>query len=298
MPRLEQLRLHSLRQFVGSVLDPALKLTVGSVKDNDLAVSDQATALGLEAVWWLLLGVDLEFFPEQQAIETIRSYRLFAVQNVESFFQRRDRHFHANLVSASRDLARASSHFFENGALHYFLAPEALRPVFQELLIKLAYVNADGPLRAFCAALNFATETDVVRLLERAEAVEALDFETPISAGGISPESLLVGYLKGLQLMQTLRESTMGVLQNPAVEDPDAYAFIRLVASFTRWRFSFHVPGLRDRFRTISGIVYGVVNKALAMNSLAQESRELFDTRIEGTINDWQTWGSPRELSV
>jgi hypothetical protein len=153
MSRTSTLQLINVSQFNEAIFRPALMM----VERRSVGLSyDLALSNILETIWWLQLGVELEYFSETNANQLLRGVNH---QTIDAFVGRRRAHFSDPLLqSALLMVERHTVLPLEES--WFFRSPETLRVPFQSFLLITSTLGADPLANWVFKFCNFSTEDD------------------------------------------------------------------------------------------------------------------------------------------
>src|SRR5689334_16806987 len=118
MPSQDKLQQLNLANFYGSVFASANAGLLEAIKSAIPSDIDYSICILFETYWWLNLGVELDYFPEQQA-RIILARHFVNRQTYHEFLARNPKLFPAGLIT-SLETALIGQRFFEPVDNYFF----------------------------------------------------------------------------------------------------------------------------------------------------------------------------------
>jgi hypothetical protein len=283
MSKPATLQLVNISQFHESTFVPALKALEGVRTGFSY---DYAMANMLETIWWLQLGVELDYFSESHASKLLRHINANALK---AFARRRDTHFSSALLDSaltmvdSQEIAPLEDSWF-------FRSPETLRIPFQGFLLITSTLGADPLAVRLMSACDFDTEDAWLQLMTVSGTSDQLfrafvgitvvedlvlrpSVNVDISISERRSVDVLAGFFKAIEFMAAVETSFHELNENSELEQYDLYLIRRRIGALQRWRFSMHLPYVRRRLEEISVVACRAALTALSRAPLRRSNR-------------------------
>lgn len=293
MPTQDKLQQFNLANYYASVVAPRnAELSTALTLRRQMAIDYHICSM-FESYWWLNLGVELGYFPEQQA-ETILLHFFVDLPYYHEFLNRNPNLFSGGLITSLRS-ALTNKRFFELPDSNFFSSPETLRVPFQ-LILGQANDLALDPLATY--AISVATfgnpslwDQIVGQELSASELIGVVRMSRVEGAAMAFSESagiatVAMGFLRSVQHMLSQQSCFNDLNQSDEIDDQDGYLLARRVKSIQGWRF-FALPDSRLRFEQVGSKLNIALAEKLDPESVSEADRN-FLIRLNQLIDQWR----------
>jgi len=294
MPTLDKLQQFNLTNYYASVFAPRDAELSTALKLGRQMTMDYHICSMFESYWWLNLGVELGYFPEQQA-ETILTHFFVDLPHYHEFLNRNPNLFSSGLITSLRT-ALTNKRFFELPDNHFFSSPETLRVPFQ-LILGQANDLALDPLATYAISVaTFGSPSLWDEIVGQDLSASALlgVVQTSRVEGGAAIASretagiavVTMGFLRSVQHMLSQQSCFNDLNESDEIDEQDGYLLARRVKNIQGWRF-FALPDSRSRFEQVGSKLNRALAEELDTSSVSEADRS-FLIRLNQLIDQWR----------
>jgi hypothetical protein len=274
MTKHQDARLFSFAQFVQSFWQP----TVDRAKSVAPETIEQvvATAQWIEAVFWMCLGVDLDFYPKSAAERLMNQHRNDLSSLASKHLNQLSSLVHQKLfkslqMSLSGRTVMSDIYEVQGGP-----ASVEVIPYYQSAMALARRMNEDHIGEEFRTQLSFANEEAWRRTLESPFQPELIRrfVSGELPAEQASVESLIAGFFKTLDAMEMSGRLFSAIRSDEGITLGTRSTISRVLGNITSWRIRVAEATTEARLMSVGAIAEDVLNYSLLVTGVSEFKRE------------------------